>query len=415
MRTKLLLTVFVLLLTISIGSAAVTVQKSTDGTTIQIFESGKQVSTIPVAHVTYTLVDNYLYLAGEGFYIYDLSNPKKPDRVYSLEWSGTSVDTIYSMYADRNIAVISYEDSMTILDVSEPEYTTPLSYTWIEAPLISITKSGNTLKTSLCNWDISDPSNPVRVTNMDIETVASYNKGVWSVLTDNGFHKETFGTSADIPVAGDWDGFYSKNMGLYNSKTGDFTIRYYDGESKVFSMPKNCIPVSGDWNGLYMDQVGTYNPKTGIWTLSKYYGDEVEDVYFGWDNCIPLVGDWNGDGIEDIGVYNDNGDNFVLKTGDQYEIIGLGWDGVIPVIGDWDGDGKDDVGVYSKDTWVLETPLKGTYDFVGFGWGSVKPITGNWNKDMKTDIGVYNPENGMFVLNDNGVKMYTTDKGTPIS
>ncbi len=408
-----------LFLLVAPASAEVTFQ-DTGPTTISIYESGKLVSTIKLSdtfleggysHVL--LRGDYIYVGGTGFEIYDISNPRKPNRVYFMGWEGQP-DTIYSMYVDSEIAVLTYESTLSILDVSEPEYTEPLSYTWIESPIYSVSRQDNLLVTSLATYDITDPANPVRTTNMNVDTVSTYDKGDWYTLTGNRFVKERYGSVAWEPILGDWDGINAANMGLYSKKTGEFKLRNYDGEEMSFYFMKNGIPLAGDWNGYTAEQPGVYNPATYTWQLSKIYGDKIDSIRFGWAGVIPITGDWDGNGITDIGVYNDAGDNFVLKTDAGYEVIGLGWDGVIPVIGDWNGDGKDDVGVYSKDTWVLETNTPNKYRFVGFGWNGVKPIVGDWDKDGDDDVGVYNPENGMYVFPGNPIKMAIAPVGTPI-
>lgn len=408
-----------LFLLIAPASAKVTFQGDTP-TTVSIYENGQLVSTIKMADYylessgpNIWLVGDYLYLYGLGFEIYDISNPRKPDRVYSLVWEG-SPDTIYSMYVDSEIAVLTYESTLTILDVSEPEYTEPLSYTWIESPIYSVSRQDNLLITSLATYDITDPTNPVRITNMNVDTVSTYDKGDWYTLTGNRFVKERFGSVSWEPILGDWDGINADNMGLYSKKTGEFRIRYWDGEETSYYFARGGIPLSGDWNGYTAEQPGVYYPASYMWYLHKIYEDEIDKIQFGWSGVIPITGDWNGDGLTDIGVYNDAGNNFVLKTDAGYEVIGLGWDGVIPVVGDWDGDGKDDVGVYSKDTWVLETNIPNKYRFVGFGWNGVTPIVGDWDDDGKDDVGVYNPENGMYVFPGNPIKMAIAPVGTPI-
>lgn len=407
--------IVLVLLTIPV-SAKVTVEKSTAGD-ILVKDNGKVVSTITEKEYQHQLDGNYLYLAGRGFQIWDLSNPSEPERLYDLGWGGSSFDMIYSFTVKGGYAYLGFEGQLEILDVSTPELSEPTAVVWTEEPILSMKLTGNTLVTNLANYDVSDKSNPVRITNIDVADVGVYQSSTdtWLINTEIGVKPTEWKATGTTPILGDWDGFYAKNIGLYNPTNGVYTIRFYDGGTRAFSMSKNSIPFSGDWHGIGIDQPATYNPKTYVWELSQFYEDKNTYVQFGWKNCIPLTGDWNGDGIEDIGVYNDDGDNFVLKTGDKYEIIGLGWDGVVPVIGDWNGDGKDDVGVYSKDTWVLETTTPNKYDFVGFGWGKVKPIVGDWNKDGKDDVGVFNPDNGMFVLGGfKQPKMVNVGIGTPL-
>ncbi len=115
------------------------------------------------------------------------------------------------------------------------------------------------------------------------------------------------------------------------------------------------LPVAGDWNGDGIDSVGVF--RNGIWRLDVdgngrwTQADEV--ARFGQPGDVPIVGDFDGDGIDDLAIlrngvlYVDANGNRRLDAGDVAVRLGSQQD-VIPFAGDWDGDGVDQVGVYER-------------------------------------------------------------------
>jgi serine-aspartate repeat-containing protein C/D/E len=111
------------------------------------------------------------------------------------------------------------------------------------------------------------------------------------------------------------------------------------------------IPVAGDWNGDGVWCIGVFN--NGVWILDEN-GDGRGDatVTFGQAGDIPIVGDWTGDGVDKLGVYRqgtwilDTNNNRRIDEADRTERLGGSSDK--PVVGDWNGDGTDEIGLYRR-------------------------------------------------------------------
>ena len=216
-----------------------------------------------------------------------------------------------------------------------------------------------------------------------------------------------FGSSACVPVAGDWDGdgrdeigvWYNANFWLdYNGNgvwDADIDRKYTFGNSA-------CTPVTGDWNGDGRDKIGVwYNASfwldydgNGLWDA------DIDRKYiFGNSACTPVTGDWNGDGRDEIGVWY-NASFWLDYDGDGVFDSGIdrkytfGNSACTPVTGDWNGDGRDKIGVwYNADFW-LDYDGDGVWDSgvdskYTFGNSACTPVTGDWNGDGRDEIGVW--------------------------
>jgi hypothetical protein len=111
------------------------------------------------------------------------------------------------------------------------------------------------------------------------------------------------------------------------------------------------MPVVGNWDGSGTSKIGVFTPQTGMWTLDsngngKFDGCTIDKCFgpFGSDGDIPVVGDWSGTGTAKIGVFraatgewfldlNGNG-QWDGPTVDKY-ITGFGQPGDLPVVGKW--------------------------------------------------------------------------------
>ncbi len=149
----------------------------------------------------------------------------------------------------------------------------------------------------------------------------------------------TLGRPGDLPVVGDWDGDGKADVGVYSLDAAQ--ARGRSGE----------IPVVGDWNGSGTDALGLF--RDGVWNFDLNGDGRVDAnegaLTLGQPGDRPIVGDFNRDGRDDLGVYRNgtwildtNGDR---RFGDDDLRYQLGDDGDTPVVGDWDGDGRDQIGV----------------------------------------------------------------------
>lgn len=148
---------------------------------------------------------------------------------------------------------------------------------------------------------------------------------------------------------------------LQKSKAGKLRADVIDHVFRYGS--KADLPVAGDWNGDGIDAIGIF--RNGQWLLDLD-GDgrwtERDEVFdFGQAGDIPIVADFNGDGIDelaivrgDVWIIDTDGDRRITAADARIELKRSA--GEHPVAGDWDGDGRAEPGYYRDNERKLEDP-----------------------------------------------------------
>lgn len=253
--------------------------------------------------------------------------------------------------------------------------------------------------------------------------LSAYTAGAWftDINRDYGFDPATdvtgWGSPADLPVIGDWNGDGFDELGVYSGGTWFLDVngdRAFDPATEVFGWgAPGWIPVVGDWNGDGITDLGVVDPSTSTW-FRDVNGDLAFDAATeiqGWGSPgdTPVVGDWNGSGSDSIGVFS-GGTWFLDFTGNgafdpATDIRGWGVAGWTPVVGDWDGDGATEIGAVRPDlTWFRD--VNGDFGFDPakevLGWGSAgnTPLVADWNGDGIDDVGAF--AGGTWFIDANG-------------
>jgi hypothetical protein len=240
--------------------------------------------------------------------------------------------------------------------------------------------------------------------------------GKWDGAVGGDTLKAAFGLETDLPVTGDWNGDGTDEVGSWRPSTRRFYLDAngngrWDGatggdiQTSPFGLATD-VPVAGDWNGDGTDEVGFWRPSTRKFSLDANGngrwdgaagGDTVTSA-FGRATDVPVTGDWNGDGTDDVGYWRPSTRKFSLDAngngrwdgaagGDtQTSPFGLATD--VPVTGDWNGDGTDDVGYWRPSTRKFSLDANGNDRWDGTAGGdtvsapfilsSDRPVTGRW-------------------------------------
>lgn len=201
-------------------------------------------------------------------------------------------------------------------------------------------------------------------------------------------HRFDFGTPADLPVFGDWNGDRTRTIGVVrgggSGRIGDERMIWHLRNSNSAG-PVDItiefgsvgeIPVVGDWDGDGIDEIGTF--RGGQWKLRRSLNGSpsFDTVEFGQAGDLPIVGDWNGDGTATLGVVR--GQTWILKEphgpGSNDVQFVFGPAGARPIVGDWDGDGIDGPGYVIGDSWTIRRKWWGSgSDTFGFGRDTDRP------------------------------------------
>ncbi len=226
--------------------------------------------------------------------------------------------------------------------------------------------------------------------------------------------------NGDAPVAGDWDNDGTDEIGVWRKSTRYFYLDK-NGDGKytnpaterlgpfLSATQANDRPIAGDWNGTGTDEIGVWRGSTRYFYLDKNNNGKYDGTYERLGPFLstsdpsdrPVVGDWNGDGTDEIGVWRGATRYFYLDTNGNGVYNGIATErlgpflsgyvsGDAPVAGDWDRDGSDEVGVWRKSTryFFLDTNGDGKYTnpaterlgpFLSSNDSTDAPVAGNWD------------------------------------
>jgi Beta-propeller repeat len=176
----------------------------------------------------------------------------------------------------------------------------------------------------------------------------------------------SYGIATDLPIAGDWTGSGTKNIGVFRNGTWILDTNgngILDATDKtVLFGQAGDIPVVGDWRGVGHIALGLFRQGTFILDLSGHLTGiptGLADATFAWGQGgdVPIVADWNGTGTAKVGIFR-NGlwlvDYFGNRTNGVNRSYIYGQSGDLPVVGDWDSSGNPPkIGVYRQGLWIL--------------------------------------------------------------
>lgn len=171
---------------------------------------------------------------------------------------------------------------------------------------------------------------------------------------------QAFGVPTDAPVVGNWTGgedriaiFRPAETKWHLDINGNETLESckIDKCSGLSVYQPGDVPVAGDWSGRGTTQLGLFRPSTGQWFLdrngNRKWNSCKKDLCiasFGSPGDIPLAGDWNGTGITQIGLFRPStGEWFLDRNGNGHwdgadidlYVTGYGQAGDVPVVGRW--------------------------------------------------------------------------------
>jgi predicted O-methyltransferase YrrM len=195
-----------------------------------------------------------------------------------------------------------------------------------------------------------------------------------------------FGSPADVPVRGDFDGDGKADLALWVRPCAVWLVK---DRPLLLHGAAGDIPVPGDYDGDGKTDIAVFKPSTGVWAVCDLF-----QVKYGEDGDIPVPGDFNGDGKTDIAIFRPSNGGWAIK--DQFS-VNYGAQGDIPVPGDYDGDGIDTMAVFrpSLGTWMFRNgpPVK-------FGAAGDIPVPGDYDGDGADDIAVFRPSTGTWMIRD---------------
>ena len=208
--------------------------------------------------------------------------------------------------------------------------------------------------------------------NDDKYDAGTFAAGAWNIKkSSNGTTISTsFGTTGDIPVAGDFGGNGTSDCAVFRPSTSvwwilpDCTGSY----SSTSYGASGDIPVTGDYDGDSKSDIAVFRPSTGYWYASLSGGGSLA-VQWGISTDVPMSADFDGDGSDDLVAYRpSSGTWYVLFSEEGFttyssNVWGNWYDQPVP--GDYDGDGIADRAIWRPTTseWWIAKSSGGTLTY----------------------------------------------------
>lgn len=275
-------------------------------------------------------------------------------------------------------------------------------------------------------FDISNPTNPVRVGQYDTfqlafnppaeESPAALESEPWDMVCGSLSRQNALPSSYD----GNWavHPFLGQNKVL----AGDlkYGLLVLDA-SAVAAPPKNLV---SDFDGDRRTDLSVFTPSSSLWSIENSSNGANTSTAFGFSDDKLVAGDYDGDGVSDIAIYRPStGTWWIRRSTDlnNFQAVRFGLATDIPVAGDYDADGRTDLAVWRPSTgvWYIQ---QSTLGFTARQWGlsTDKPVAGDFEGDGKTDIAVWRPSNGVWYVlqSSSSIPMYRafgTNGDKPVS
>ncbi len=231
------------------------------------------------------------------------------------------------------------------------------------------------------------------VSSVDLPAV--FRAGEWSLEMEDGSIRQLhFGSSAALPLSGDWNGSGRTGIGVFDPATLTWSLDadldgIADQTFQLRGMTAADIPLTGDWNCQGRDTPGYFRPADGSWHLwtANYSGPEDIPVFGGTESdVLPLVGDWDGDGCDTVGIYRPARGEVNLEnslTGDLQGVDFYVPKNALPVVGHWGGNAVETLAFFDAGKWVrlfanCECPPANPAPILLFGGAGDRPLAGKW-------------------------------------
>lgn len=229
-----------------------------------------------------------------------------------------------------------------------------------------------------------------------------YFEGQWFIdVNGNGTWDEDdlwakLGSRDDLPVVGDWDGDGKTDIGIFG--------RTWPGDPHAISREPGIPTVANAEVGKFKNppprpEDATDGKRTmQLSSSGTARADLIDHVFaYGVAGDKPVAGDWNGDGIHTIGVFRDGQWHLDIDGDGQWGLadmaITMGEPGDEPVIGDFNGDGVVELGIFRDGFWHIDDDGNHILDardrVFELGGAGDLPVVGDWDGDGQDDAGIY--------------------------
>ncbi|MEO8042615.1 MAG: FG-GAP-like repeat-containing protein [Acidobacteriota bacterium] len=369
-------------------------------------------------HSTWTNeTGEYLYSAREtsngDVRVYDVRNPAQPLLIRSVKAGDLNINAITPhnpVVMGNKLYVAWYQAGTQVFDITDP--TNPVRVGQYDSyqPEFAPSEAELRLMNESEPWDIVCGS-----ANFSNALPTSYG-GNWAVYPFLGEDRVLMGdlttgllivdvsraTQNNKNIVSDFDGDSKTDLSVFRPTTGDWFVESSSNGSQStlnWGLPGDII-TPGDYDGDGKTDNAIFRPSTGVWWFVLSSNGLRPAIQFGLNGDVPVPADYDADGKTDIAVWRpSNGVWYINQSSLGVRIVqwgGAAGDKVFA--GDYEGDGKADLVVWrpSNGVWYVLQSSSSIPLYYSFGTSGDKPVFADFDGDARSDLGVYRPLNGVW-------------------
>jgi hypothetical protein len=358
----------------------------------------------------------YLYTAREttngDVRVYDVRNPAAPLLIRSVKAGDLNINAITPhnpVVMGNKLYVAWYQAGTQVFDISDP--TNPVRVGQYDSYQPEFAPSEEELRSldGVEPWDIVCGS-------AGFNALPSNYGGNWAVYPFLGEDRVLMGdltsgllivdashaTQTVKNVVSDFDGDGKTDFSVFRPTTGDWIVeKSSDGSQSTqnWGLPGD-IMTPGDYDGDGKTDTAIFRPSTGTWWIVMSSDGSRPAIKFGVSGDVPVAADYDADGKTDIAVWRPSTGVWYINQSTLGVRI-VQWGGAFgdkAFSGDYEGDGKADLVIWrpSNGVWYILQSSSSIPVYSAFGVSGDRPLFADFDGDARSDLAVYRPSNGVW-------------------
>ena len=224
--------------------------------------------------------------------------------------------------------------------------------------------------------------------------------GTWWVMGGSSSQQtvQTWGTSGDKPVPGDYDGDGKTDFSIYRPSSGQWYVLQSSDNAWApviaWGTPTD-VRVPADFDGDGRTDRAVWRPSDGIWYIVRSSNGASSYQSYGINGDKPAPADYDGDGRADLAVWRNSNRTFysINSSNGANRNVSFATSGTEPVSADYDGDGRADHAIRNGSSWIIRQSSNSQTVTVAWQQSTDIAVRNDYDGDGKCDIAVWRSAN----------------------